>query len=120
MSSLDQVLATYPQFKWKVQEVGKGRTAYAVVSGNKETGECWVMAVIEDCAAPKHRHNPGGGKYGEMILTINGSLQDIRDDGHELIYCAGSVAFLPEDSVHAPFAVFWHGLYHQPRGSTLV
>ena len=35
MSSLDQVLATYPQFKWKVQKVGKGRTAYAVVSGNR-------------------------------------------------------------------------------------
>ncbi|MEK7552294.1 MAG: hypothetical protein AAB534_02655 [Patescibacteria group bacterium] len=121
MSGLDQVVATYPQLKWKVHPSadGKGRTAYAVVSGNRETGELWVMAVIENCTVPKHRHN-SGGKYGEMILTISGALYDTIAHGHEVIYSSGSVVFLPEDSVHAPHAVFWHGLYHQPRGSTLV
>src|SRR3989344_7210063 len=61
-TSLEDVLNSHRHLKWKVHPSsdGKGQTAYAIVSGNKETKECWIMAVIERCAEPKHQHNPGG------------------------------------------------------------
>ena len=92
---LEDVLNSHRHLKWKVHPSpdGTGQTAYAIVSGNKDTKECWIMAVIEKCAAPKHQHNPGG-IYGEMILTIAGELHDIRDDGVPVISAKQSLCHL--------------------------
>lgn len=121
LRSLDEVVATYQLYKWQIKPgaTGTGRMAYAVVSGNKETGEIFVLAVLEDATAPRHRHHDGG-LYGEWIITISGRLIDVTDDGQEIILPPGTTLHHMGNTVHAPRATFWFGFYHQPRGSSVV
>lgn len=122
MNDVDSVIAAHPQFRWKIQPGGGGEgiMAYAVVGVNKGTGELWVMAVIERCSALNHQHNLGG-EYGEMIVTLAGELHDFDDEGRAVVHRPGDPPlFHAPGSVHAPGALFWVGLYHQPCGSSLV
>ncbi len=121
--SVSEVVEKLPRFRWKVQEPSSGgKIAYAVISGNKETGEVWVLAILENAAAPRHEH-VAGGPYGEWILTIAGCLQDVDDSGKEIHLYPGDMLFHGGGTIHTPKPssagnnAFWFGLYHQPRGS---
>ncbi len=109
--------------KWKVRSDPKsaptGRIAFAVLGGDKDTGEVWVLAILEGAAAPKHRHNPGG-PYGERIITLAGALVDTADDGTPVLLEADQELIHAGDTIHEPRANFWVGLYHQPCGSEPV
>lgn len=124
--STDEIVARLPRFRWEVHPGAKGgKIAYAVVSGNKETGEVWVLAILEDAKAPAHEHI-AGGSYGEMIVTFSGCLLDVADDGKPVQLLPGSILEHRGGSIHAPEPLkgpdnaFWFGLYYQPRGSRLV
>lgn len=121
LNNLDAVLAAFPFLRWKTHTGpdGQGRTAFAILSGNKETGEIWVLAVIEGTNAPEHEHLDGG-PYGELIWTLAGELEDVADDGTPVRLGPGSVIVHKGGSAHSPRATFWFGGYHQPRGSRLV
>lgn len=120
LHSIDEVIATFPKLAWKkdVDAEGNG-TAYAVVGGNRERNELWVFAVIQNAAAPRHRHEPGA-EFGEKIGTFAGELYDRDDQGRAVCLGPADVLYHAPGSVHQPRADFWFGYYHQPRGSTVL
>lgn len=112
---------------WKCQEVPgykdasrSGHLGYAVLGGNPKTGDILVMAVIENAAAPKHRHREGA-HYGERIWTLTGALHDVADNGTPVILTpeSGLLVHGP-GTIHQPWAEWWIGWYHQPRGSEIL
>jgi hypothetical protein len=117
----DQVMEAFhgPLFRWKVHQVEGGRYAYAVLSGNRETGEVWVLEVMENCTAPEHVHTPNE-KYGELVIIIDGELRDVTDQGAAIILGKGGILVHNIFRPHAPSARFVVLLFHQPRGSKLV
>ncbi len=125
--SVDEVVAKLPQFRWKVQDAEDGgKMAFAVISGNKATGEIHVLAALEDAAAPRHEHLEGG-PYGELILGIAGQLWDEADDGQSVFLNSGDILIHGGGTIHAPRPAqrsmrnrFWFGYYHQPRGFRLI
>ncbi|MDP3965155.1 MAG: hypothetical protein Q8Q20_05915 [bacterium] len=122
INSVESAMRVLSFLKWKEPpaEEGKGRTAFAVLGGNRETGEVWVMAAIEGGAAPDHEHLPGG-RYGELIITLAGTLEDTTDSGQEVQVGAGQILVHGDMTTHAPRASkFWLGIYHQPRGSRVI
>lgn len=115
-TSMYQVLEMLPDLKWRLH----GQTAFAIIGGNKETGELHVLAVIEHGSAPEHEHIDGG-PYGELIITISGELEDVDDDGVPVMLGPGQMLIHRGATVHTPKASnFWFGYYHQPRGSRLI
>ena len=93
--------------------------AYAILGGNRETGEIYVLAVIQNSVAPRHLHREGA-EYGEKIGTFAGELRDVDDEGREVTVGPDDVLYHGPGTVHAPRAKFWFGYYHQPRGSAIV
>lgn len=120
-SSLEEITTIFGNLKWRTypSPQGEGRTSFAVIGGNKKTGEIHVLAVIENCAAPEHEHT-AGGQYGELIITIAGELEDVTDAGEPILLRPGMHLVHGGGTRHQPRAKFWFGYYHQPRGSTLV
>lgn len=115
--SLAEVMEKLPQFRWKVHDAPHGgKTAFAITSGNRETGELHVLAVLENAQVPGHEHI-AGGPYGELILTIAGELYDMSDEGRHVYLKPGDVLIHAGGTSHMPHATFWFGYYHQPRGS---
>jgi hypothetical protein len=106
---------------WKIDRdgaAGKVR-AVAVLESDPGTGETWLVAALQGATLDRHRHTPGGD-YGEMIVTLAGELTDADDDGDATKLGANSVAFHAGATTHQPAApVFWLGLFHQPRGTTV-
>lgn len=114
--------------KWKVEEVegldgGIGRIAFAVIGGNKSTGEIHVLAALENAAAPHHKHGPPslGNQYGELIISIAGELED-EDDATKPVMLGPGMHLVHAPGTHhrprAPrFALVY---YHQPHGSKLM
>lgn len=120
MRSIAEVVASMGQLKWRVDTDSAGNgTAYAILGGIKETGEIYVLAVIQNSVAPRHLHREGGD-YGEKIGTFVGELYDIDDLGNPVVIGPSDVLIHGPGTVHAPRANFWFGYYHQPRGSVLV
>lgn len=122
LNTWDQVMEAFPSplFRWKVHAAdGGGRYAYAVLSGNRETGEVWVLEVMEECTAPEHLHN-SSEKYGELVFVIDGELVDVTDEGNRIVLGKGGVLVHHSPRPHAPSARFVVLLFHQPRGSKLV
>lgn len=118
----DQVMEAFPwnHFRWKVHSAeGGGRYAYAVLSGNRETGEIWVLEVMENCTAPEHIHTLSE-RYGELVFILEGELIDVNDAGETVVLGKGSVLMHNIPRPHAPSASFVVLLFHQPRGSKLV
>lgn len=118
----DQVMEAFPwsHFRWKVHSAeGGGRYAYAVLSGNRETGEVWVLEVMEGCTAPEHIHTVSE-RYGELIFILEGELLDKNDAGEQVLLTKGSVLMHHSPRPHAPYASFVVLVFHQPRGSKLV
>lgn len=120
MRKMQDVLAAFPKLDWKVRVDDEGNgTAYAVLGGDRGTGEVYVLAVIQNAAAPRHLHQEGAA-YGEKIGTFAGSLHDRDDDGRPVVVGPDDVLIHGPGTVHAPSATFWFGYYHQPRGSLLI
>jgi len=124
MQTLAAVLTAFPALKWRTDTdtIGAGAgagTAYAIVGGDKSTGEIYVFAVIQRATAPRHFHRPGGD-YGEKIGTFAGALHDYDDDGNRVTVGPNDLLIHGPGTTHAPWADFWFGYYHQPRGSELV
>lgn len=115
-----EVVAAFPKLNWKtdLDEFGNG-SAYAIVGGNRETGELFVFAILQNAAAPAHRHGPGE-EYGEKIGTFFGAIEDVTDDGRPIEVGPDDVLYHAPGSIHQPRAKFWFGYYHQPRGSEIV
>lgn len=120
MKTIAEVLAAFPSLKWRVDGDPEGSgTAYAVLGGNRASGEIYVFAVIADSVAPRHRHREGAD-YGEKIGTFVGELLDHDDEGNPVVIGPSDVLYHGPNTTHAPRARFWFGYYHQPRGSELV
>lgn len=120
MQTIAEVVAAFPNLKWRVDADAEGRgTAYAVLGGTRATGEIYVFAVIADATAPRHLHR-GGADYGEKIGTFVGALHDFDDAGNPVVIGPSDVLYHGPGTVHAPRAQFWFGYYHQPRGSELI
>ncbi|MCA9727960.1 MAG: hypothetical protein KC729_09780, partial [Candidatus Eisenbacteria bacterium] len=112
MQSSRDVLATFAKLNWKtdLDEEGNG-SAYAIVGGNRETGELFVFAILQNAAAPAHRHGDGED-YGEKIGTFFGELEDETDDGRPVRIGPDDVLYHAPGSIHQPRAEFWFGYYH--------
>jgi hypothetical protein len=110
------------QLAWTIDRdavAGKAR-ATAVLELDAVTGDRWLLAVLERARFDRHRHK-AGGDYGEMIVTLAGELSDVDDGGRDLRLGAASVAFHGGNTAHEPAAdSFWLGLFHQPRGLTVL
>lgn len=120
MKSLAEVLSTFSRLNWKTQVDDSGNgNAYAVLGGNRETGELFVFAILQNAAAPAHKHGPGE-EYGEKIGTFFGEIEDVTDDGIPVKIGPNDVLYHGPGTRHRPRAKFWFGYYHQPRGSELV
>ena len=120
MKTIAEVVAGFPNLKWRVDADDAGRgTAYAVLGGDRSTGEVYIFAVIAESTAPRHLHRPGAD-YGEKIGTFVGELIDVDDEGNPVVIGPSDVLYHGPGTVHAPRAQFWFGYYHQPRGSELV
>lgn len=122
LNTWDQVMEAFPapHFRWKVHQTnGGGRYAYAVLSGNRQTGEIWVLEVMENCTAPEHIHAVSE-QYGELVFILDGWLTDLTDTGQTVVLGKGGVLMHNTPRPHAPSARFAVLLFHQPRGSRLV
>lgn len=118
----DQVMEAFPtsHFRWKIHSAeGGGRYAYAVLSGNRETGEVWVLEVMENAVAPEHIHTVSE-RYGELVFILEGELVDVNDDGDAVVLSKGNVLMHHSPRPHAPSASFVVLVFHQPRGSKLT
>lgn len=117
VTTLDGVIAFFSKLTWKVIDLaGGGRSAFAVIGGDKSTGDIVVIACIEGGTTPLHVH-PGG----EVIHTWAGMLMFDAELGGALYELLPNTTMkLEPDSQHAPRADFWVGIYRQPKGSTLV
>lgn len=106
---------------WKIERdavTGKVR-AVAVLESDPVAGGTWLVVALQRAALDRHRHT-AGGDYGEMIVTLAGELSDLTDDGDSIELGLNSVAFHAGGTTHQPSAaVFWLGLFHQPRGTTV-
>jgi hypothetical protein len=97
-----------------------GARGTAVLETDEVTGAIWVLAVLERAGTGRHSHNDGG-PYGECVITLAGELDDVLDDGTAVKLRSGAVMFHAPNTVHeATSDRFWAGIYHQPRGCTLV
>ena len=105
--------------KWQVEDdpANHRKRALAPLYINPETKEIWAVATVENWGSPRHLHNPGG-IYGEVVITLVGSLDDITDDGVPVKCTRGTVLYHAENTIHQATGAFWAGIYHQPRGST--
>ncbi len=119
--NLDNIVATFHDLRWRVSESGPiGRVAYAVIDGNKQTGEIHILVAMEKAAAPLHEHL-SGGTYGELILTFDGELDDVTGEGQPIKLLPGMHLIHEPNSRHQPkTSTFWFGYYHQPCGSKLI
>lgn len=85
---------------------------------DKGTGEIWAVAAVENWGSPRHEHN-SGAIYGELVITLAGSLNDITDEGEAVQCVPGTAIWHAGGTIHqATTPGFWAGIYHQPRGST--
>jgi len=106
---------------WQIErETPEKIRAVAVLESEATSGDTWSLVILEKAGLGLHRHN-AGGDYGEMVVSLAGELKDISALGHPLKLGASTVAFHGASTRHAPSAdVFWLGLFHQPRGITLL
>lgn len=113
---------SFLELDWKIERSGNfgDARAEAILKSDKTTGDLWTLVVLESAALDKHLHNPGGA-YGEFIIGLQGELDDRMDNGTPVRIGAGSVMFHAGKTVHQPSApLFWAGIFHQPRGFSLV
>jgi hypothetical protein len=104
----------------EVDRTRGGARASAILETDANTGALWMLVILEQAGTGRHSHNEGG-PYGECVITLAGELSDILDDGTAVKLCTGAVMFHAPNTVHeASSDRFWAGLYHQPRGCTLV
>jgi hypothetical protein len=107
---------------WKVEvdRTRGGARATAILEVDAKTGALWMLALLEHAGTGRHSHNDGG-PYGECVITLAGELNDILDDGTAVKLCSGAVMFHAPNTVHeASSDRFWAGIYHQPRGCTIL
>jgi hypothetical protein len=120
MKTIREVVDAFRALRWTVEVDEKGDGfAYAVLGGVRETGEVYVLAVIQNATSPLHIHR-AGAQYGEKIGTFVGELYDKDDEGNDIVIGSKDVVIHRTSTPHAPRADFWFGYYHQPRGSELV
>ena len=105
--------------QWQVENDPAGCRARAVapLHLDRATGEIWAVAVAENWGSPRHLHNPGG-IYGELVITLAGSLDDVTDDGVAVQCTPGTALYHAPNTIHQATGAFWVGIYHQPRGSS--
>ncbi len=105
--------------KWQVEDdLANGRKrALAPLYFNPATKEIWAVATVENWGSPRHLHNPGG-IYGELVITLAGSLDDVTDSGVPVKCVPGTAIYHAGNTVHQATGKFWAGIYHQPHGST--
>ena len=125
--SVEDVRSTFPDMKWRVSDAvnpdgSTGKIAFAVIGGNRDTGNIHVLAVLENAAAPAHTHEPAtvADPYGELIITIAGVLEDRRDDGTPVSLGPCMTLVHGPNTTHRPHARFWFGYFDQPCGSKLL
>lgn len=106
---------------WVVQKIpGGGSRATAVLAGDPVTHGIWALIALENAGTGLHQHNEGG-IYGECVITLAGELDDVLDNGTAVKLGRGAVMFHAPATTHEATAEkFWVGLYHQPRGCTLL
>jgi hypothetical protein len=108
------------ELMWVVEKNRDGGSrATAVLTADPLTRGVWALIVLEDASTGRHQHNEGG-VYGECVITLAGELDDVLDDGTAVKLGRGAVMFHAPTTVHEATAKFWVGLYHQPRGCTLL
>ncbi len=110
------------QLAWEFEgdNVRGGIRVTGVLDADSRTGGIWALCVLERAGTGRHLHHAGGA-YGECVITLAGELDDILDDGTAVKLRTGAVMFHAVNTIHEASAVsYWAGLYHQPRGSTLL
>ena len=116
-SVIDQLEPLGLQWQVESDPDRKRVRALAPLHINPETGEIWGMTAVENWGSPRHEHNRGG-IYGEAVITLVGELNDVTDEGEEVVCVPGTTLFHAGGTTHqATTEGFWAGLYHQPRGS---
>lgn len=123
-SSITELQASFPMLKWRVGPTGEkgGVWAYAILGGNKETGEISVLFALERGSAPEHEHI-AGGPYLEFIAVLGGEMNDVADNYQPVTLWAGDTLIHVDGAgrIHAPSTpTFCWGYYHQPRGMRLT
>ena len=97
-----------------------GARASAVLQKDDLTGAVWLLGVLQTAGTGLHSHNEGG-PYGECVITLAGEMDDVLDDGTPVRLERGAVMFHAPNTIHeATSSRYWVGLYHQPRGCTLM
>jgi hypothetical protein len=108
------------ELRWVVEKIsGGGSRATAVLAADAQSCGVWALTVLERAGTGLHQHNEGG-VYGECVITLAGELEDVLDDGTAVKLNRGAVMFHAPTTIHEAKAKFWVGLYHQPRGCTLL
>ena len=121
ITSVNQVLYEFPELTWDESEPGPGgmgKIAYAVLERNPETREIHVLVALENAVAPEHIH--GGTQpampYGELIIVLAGTMDDMGDDEKPVRLTAGMHFAHGPDTRHQPRTdSFCLVYYHQPR-----
>ena len=117
ITSIADLIKAFPYLKWRLQDLeGGGQTVYAILDGDKKTGDITVFAAIEKGMFLKHTHRGRQPfEYGERIITLVGELKGVLKGNSQFSLKPG-IYDLPPGSRHQPYADFWVGIYHQPGG----
>lgn len=131
--SVEAAKAAFPHLKWRdaPSANGKGKIAFAIVGGNKATGDNTIFLAMENGAkAPLHTHRMRTHRstiwpFRESLTMLIGELHDVFGEKSGVVLVAGNdgVADLGGDDAHAPsvpdggFALL---IYRQPAGSDAV
>ncbi|MBI3963842.1 MAG: hypothetical protein HY341_02480 [Candidatus Kerfeldbacteria bacterium] len=115
VTDIGQLTALLDPIPFRITPTEDGGTqGFAVLGGNKETGEVVVLAAIQNGSGPRHRH-----QGPERCHVLKGTLD--LNWGQEMLFSAPNEYDMPDQSVHQPASP--NGLvivvYHQERGSTI-
>ena len=123
--SVQDVLDVFPDLKWRDGKPTVGRSQYAIVGGDRATGDMTVFLAMEGGArAPLHTHREREDwPFRETITCLAGEMYETDPNRPDFVLRAGMTVDLPTDKPHSPYVSvegFALVTYRQPAGSDAV
>ncbi|MCR4312599.1 MAG: hypothetical protein NUV56_04945 [Candidatus Uhrbacteria bacterium] len=121
ITSVETAKAAFPNLKWRDDQPTVGAIAYAIMGGDRATGDITILLAMEGGAcAPVHNHiEREGWPFRETITCLAGSMYGIKQDDAGFVLEAGQSVDLNDSENHAPRVLadgFALVIYRQPAG----
>lgn len=101
ITSVELAKAAFPHLRWRDQpsDNGKGKIAYVICGGDKQTGDIIIFLALEDGAATYEHVHIGS----EHITVFAGELCGVKDGDDLFVLSAGESIDLEGGSKHRPY-----------------